>query len=121
MTILIKDVNDEVPVFISANETAIMENVAINTVVIAVKAVDNDEGRNGYIDYLMKEARDEDMGQSDPLPFSLNPTDGQLRVVDALDRGALKLFAKHHSPRSWRATPVHGVAVAHSNSGRERQ
>lgn len=63
-----------------------MENVAINTVVIAVKAVDNDEGRNGYIDYLMKEARDEDMGQSDPLPFSLNPTDGQLRVVDALDR-----------------------------------
>ncbi|XP_002037796.2 cadherin-related tumor suppressor [Drosophila sechellia] len=86
VTILIKDVNDEVPVFVSANETAIMENVAINTVVIAVKAVDNDEGRNGYIDYLMKEARDEDMGQSDPLPFSLNPTDGQLRVVDALDR-----------------------------------
>ncbi|XP_017046203.1 LOW QUALITY PROTEIN: cadherin-related tumor suppressor [Drosophila ficusphila] len=86
VTILIKDVNDEVPIFVSANETAIMENVAINTIVIAVKAVDNDEGRNGYIDYLMKDGNKEGAGQSEPLPFSLNPTDGQLHVVDALDR-----------------------------------
>ncbi|KAI8035371.1 hypothetical protein M5D96_011814 [Drosophila gunungcola] len=89
VTINIKDVNDEVPVFVSANETTIMENVAINTVVIAVKAVDNDEGKNGFIAYLMEEAKVmEDMGQSEPqpLPFSLNPTDGQLHVVDALDR-----------------------------------
>lgn len=90
VTILIKDVNDEVPVFVSANETAIMENVAINTLVIAVKAVDNDEGRNGFIDYLLKEATgdgdDEVSDQSEPLPFSLSPTDGLLRVVDALDR-----------------------------------
>ncbi|SPP79093.1 blast:Cadherin-related tumor suppressor [Drosophila guanche] len=85
VTILIKDINDEVPVFVSANETSIMENVAINTVVIAVKAVDNDEGRNGYIDYLLEEAATGG-DDNEPLPFSLNPTDGLVRVVDALDR-----------------------------------
>ncbi|KAH8237858.1 hypothetical protein KR032_003993 [Drosophila birchii] len=87
VTILIKDVNDEVPVFVSANETSIMENVAINTLVIAVKAVDNDEGRNGFIDYQLKEATGHDADSvREPLPFSLSPTDGLLRVVDSLDR-----------------------------------
>ncbi|XP_034473872.1 cadherin-related tumor suppressor [Drosophila innubila] len=81
VTILIKDVNDEVPVFISPNETSVMENVAINTVVFTVKAVDNDEGRNGYIEYSI----DVDNGAQSPQ-FTLNPTDGVLRVADALDR-----------------------------------
>ncbi|XP_064546558.1 cadherin-related tumor suppressor [Drosophila montana] len=88
VTILIKDVNDEAPVFVSANETSVMENVAINTVVFTVKAIDNDEGRNGYIDYFLNDTREliDGNGSAEPLPFTLNPTDGILRVADLLDR-----------------------------------
>ncbi|XP_030380643.1 cadherin-related tumor suppressor [Scaptodrosophila lebanonensis] len=85
VTILIKDINDEPPVFISANETKIMENVAINTIVMSVKAVDPDEGRNGYIDYILVEPSAL-LTDVESLPFTLNPTDGLLRVVDTLDR-----------------------------------
>ncbi|KAH8260379.1 hypothetical protein KR026_010588 [Drosophila bipectinata] len=88
VTILLKDINDEAPVFVSVNETSVKENVAVNTVVLAVKAVDNDEGRNGYIDYTLNGAyfEDEKTLEQGLLPFSLNPTDGLLRVTDALDR-----------------------------------
>ncbi|XP_068141663.1 LOW QUALITY PROTEIN: cadherin-related tumor suppressor [Drosophila tropicalis] len=86
VTILIKDVNDEAPVFVSANETSVMENVSINTVVMAVKAVDYDEGRNGYIDYSLNTDHANADSNDNDLPFSLNPTDGLLRVVNALDR-----------------------------------
>ncbi|TDG46679.1 hypothetical protein AWZ03_006859 [Drosophila navojoa] len=88
VTIVVKDVNDESPMFVSANETSVMENVAINTVVFTVKAIDNDEGRNGYIDYYIDDPRTfgEDNEVVEPLPFTLNPTDGILRVADTLDR-----------------------------------
>lgn len=55
-----------------------MENIPLNTVALAVKAVDHDEGRNGYIEYsLVVEPN---------LPFTLGSTDGLLRVSGRLDR-----------------------------------
>ena len=38
------------PEFVTSNETAVMENIPINTVVMAIKAIDRDEGRNSYIE-----------------------------------------------------------------------
>lgn len=55
-----------------------MENIPLNTVVLAVKAADLDEGRNGYIEYsLVMEPN---------VPFTLGSTDGLLRVSGRLDR-----------------------------------
>lgn len=55
-----------------------MENIPLNTVVLAVKAADLDEGRNGYIEYsLVMEPN---------IPFTLGSTDGLLRVSGRLDR-----------------------------------
>ncbi|XP_068085239.1 cadherin-related tumor suppressor [Anabrus simplex] len=76
VTIMLKDVNDVSPEFITPNETAVAENVPANTVVMAVKAVDRDEGRNSYIEYSLS---------GDPM-FSLGPVDGLLRVSGRLDR-----------------------------------
>lgn len=78
MTVILKDVNDQSPTFISSNETSIIENIPINTVVMAVKAIDRDEGRNGYIEYILT---------SEPsIPFTLGSVDGLLRVSGRLDR-----------------------------------
>ena len=62
----------------SPNETSVAENVPINTVVMAVKALDTDEGRNSYVEYAL----------ADPSagPFTLGEIDGLLRVAGPLDR-----------------------------------
>ena len=71
------DVNDLAPEFVSSNQTSIIENASLNTVVMAIKAVDKDEGRNGYVEYSL---------DSKDLPFSLGTVDGLLRVSGPLDR-----------------------------------
>ncbi|XP_058820979.1 cadherin-related tumor suppressor [Topomyia yanbarensis] len=78
VTIVLKDVNDLAPEFVTPNETAVAENIPLNTVIMAIKAVDRDEGRNGYVEY-----------QLDPnvqTPFTIGSADGLLRVSGRLDR-----------------------------------
>lgn len=62
--------------FMTPNETLVMENIPPSTVILAVKAIDRDEGRNSYLEYSL--------GGSGP--FSLGPVDGLLRVTGRLDR-----------------------------------
>lgn len=75
---MLKDVNDCAPEFVTSNETSITENVSLNTVVMAVKAIDRDEGRNGYIEYMLN--------QEPSIPFTLGSVDGLLRVSGRIDR-----------------------------------
>ena len=81
VTIVLKDVNDLSPEFITPNETSVPENIPVNTVVMAVKALDRDEGRNSYIEYTLS-ATEPGLGSV----FSLGPVDGLLRVSGRLDR-----------------------------------
>ncbi|XP_045523939.1 cadherin-related tumor suppressor isoform X1 [Pieris brassicae] len=80
VTIQLKDVNDMAPEFLSSNSTAVSENIPLNTVIMTIKAIDKDEGRNGYVEYFM---------DSDPEVngyFSLGNVDGILRATGKLDR-----------------------------------
>ncbi|XP_072938698.1 cadherin-related tumor suppressor [Epargyreus clarus] len=80
VTIQLKDVNDMAPEFVTPNTTTVSENIPLNTVVMTVKAVDKDEGRNGYVEYFMT---------PDPEVngyFSLGNVDGILRATGKLDR-----------------------------------
>lgn len=78
VSIVIRDVNDNAPEFITANETTIPENSPLNTVVAALKAIDRDEGQNSYVEYSIV--------NPEATPFSLGPVDGLLRVAQKLDR-----------------------------------
>lgn len=77
VTVVLLDVNDVSPEFISPTKISIIENAPSNTVVMAIKAVDRDEGRNGYVEYALG---------NDSVPFTLGPVDGLLRVSGQLDR-----------------------------------
>ncbi|KAG7305888.1 hypothetical protein JYU34_008433 [Plutella xylostella] len=80
VTIQLKDVNDMAPEFITSNVTTISENIPLNTAIMTIKAVDKDEGRNGYVEYFML---------PDPEVnglFSLGNVDGILRATGKLDR-----------------------------------
>jgi protocadherin Fat 4 len=46
---------------------------------MAIKAIDRDEGRNGYIEYMLE-------SNSSTIPFTLGSVDGLLRVSGRLDR-----------------------------------
>lgn len=65
--------------FITPNETSVSENIPINTVMMAIKAIDRDEGRNGYVEYFLE-------SNSTAIPFTLGSVDGLLRVSGWLDR-----------------------------------
>ncbi|GIY47457.1 cadherin-related tumor suppressor [Caerostris extrusa] len=78
VSVILKDVNDMAPEFVVPNEISVMENVPSNTVVMAIKAIDRDEGRNSYIEYSL--------ASQSSGKFSLGPIDGLLRVVGPLDR-----------------------------------
>lgn len=94
VSITVRDVNDNAPEFITPSETSVGENVSPGTVLLAVKAVDKDEGRNGYVEYSLDavEAVDAESGAVaasnvvDDVMFSLGPADGLLRVAGRLDR-----------------------------------
>nr|XP_018915731.1 PREDICTED: cadherin-related tumor suppressor [Bemisia tabaci] len=117
VTILLKDVNDKAPEFITPNETAVLENIPINTVVLAVKAIDKDEGRNSYVEYsLLPE------GSAQGI-FSLGPVDGLLRVSGRLDRESranytLEIRAKDRGdpPKSTRTKILVRVLDENDNS-----
>lgn len=66
------------PEFITSNETSVTENIPLNTVVMAIKAIDRDEGRNGYIEYML--------APEPSVPFTLGAVDGLLRISGRLDR-----------------------------------
>ncbi|XP_011701166.1 PREDICTED: cadherin-related tumor suppressor [Wasmannia auropunctata] len=78
VTVVLLDVNDMSPEFISPTKISIFENAPNNAVVMPIKAIDRDEGRNGNVEYLLKDDSN--------LPFTLGPVDGLLRVSGQLDR-----------------------------------
>ncbi|KAG6455040.1 hypothetical protein O3G_MSEX009016 [Manduca sexta] len=86
VTIQLKDINDMAPEFITPNVTTVSENIPLNTVVMTIKAIDKDEGRNGYVEYFMT-----------PDPeingyFSLGNVDGILRATGKLDRELISSY-----------------------------
>ena len=84
MTIILKDVNDNSPDFVSSNYTEVSENTAIGTSVFKVVATDKDEGRNGYVEYSLS-------GNRNGI-FTLGTVDGLLRVNAKLDREAVQNY-----------------------------
>uniref|UniRef100_A0A8C9XWP0 FAT atypical cadherin 4 n=1 Tax=Sander lucioperca TaxID=283035 RepID=A0A8C9XWP0_SANLU len=78
VTVLVDDVNDNVPIFTSsAFHTTIMENAPTGTDVLLVNSSDADVGVNGVIRYSF--------GLCTSL-FSINPATGQIITSSLLDR-----------------------------------
>ncbi|XP_014858141.1 PREDICTED: protocadherin Fat 4 isoform X1 [Poecilia mexicana] len=78
VTILVDDVNDNIPVFTASTfHTTIMEDAPTGTDVFLVNSSDADVGNNGVISYSLSGGH----GQ-----FSINPATGQIITSSLLDR-----------------------------------
>ncbi|XP_078532937.1 protocadherin Fat 4 [Lissotriton helveticus] len=78
VSIILLDVNDNAPSFISPKVTYIQENTPIDTIVFKAQATDADSGPNSYIEYTLLS----------PLEntFSIGTIDGEVRLTGELDR-----------------------------------
>uniref|UniRef100_A0A914HXA3 Uncharacterized protein n=1 Tax=Globodera rostochiensis TaxID=31243 RepID=A0A914HXA3_GLORO len=89
LEIVLDDVNDNVPHFLSAEYRAsIPEDIPVGTSFLQVHAEDPDEGPNGQIDYLLDS--DDPFVRMDR--FRLDRTSGTLRVNQPLDRENVSKF-----------------------------
>ncbi|XP_013390955.1 cadherin-related tumor suppressor-like [Lingula anatina] len=75
VSVILKDVNDNAPVFTTRNETWVSENMPVGTTIMKVTALDPDAERNSYVAYHLTSNM-----------FSLGPGDGLLKVSGNLDR-----------------------------------
>ena len=74
----VRDLNDEIPAFLSTNYTvAVSEDALVGTEVLRVAAVDQDSGTAGQIRYSINDTM---------VPFAINPISGVISTTSTLDR-----------------------------------
>lgn len=78
VSIILLDVNDNAPTFLSPRLTFVPENTPVDTVVFRAQAVDPDSGPNSYVEYALLEPLDG--------PFRVGTIDGQVWLSGQLDR-----------------------------------
>uniref|UniRef100_A0A8C9FVS6 Cadherin domain-containing protein n=1 Tax=Pavo cristatus TaxID=9049 RepID=A0A8C9FVS6_PAVCR len=84
VSIILLDVNDSPPSFISPKLTYIPENTPIDTIVFKAQATDPDSGPNSYIEYSLLRP----LGNK----FSIGTIDGEVRLIGELDREAVSNY-----------------------------
>lgn len=76
--ITVEDANNNVPTFTQASyKVSVREKTPINTVILVMSAVDDDQGDNGLITYSIPSLQ--------PLPFTINQHTGELITSKELD------------------------------------
>uniref|UniRef100_A0A4W5MPG5 Cadherin domain-containing protein n=2 Tax=Hucho hucho TaxID=62062 RepID=A0A4W5MPG5_9TELE len=89
LLIQVSDINDNVPSFSKTEyEVEVLETESVGTTLVTLAAVDLDEGTNGTVTYSIF--------QQDPPStvafFQLDSSTGELRLAQALDYGAVKVY-----------------------------
>uniref|UniRef100_A0A8B9X0V6 Protocadherin Fat 4 n=1 Tax=Bos mutus grunniens TaxID=30521 RepID=A0A8B9X0V6_BOSMU len=78
ISIILLDVNDNPPTFLSPKLTYIPENTPIDTIVFKAQATDPDSGPNSYIEYTLLNPSGN--------KFTIGTIDGEVRLTGELDR-----------------------------------
>ncbi|XP_068682491.1 uncharacterized protein [Montipora foliosa] len=78
VTIIVMDINDNPPIFISRNYTSVKENVANGTIIFQVKAVDADFGNYSIVTYRLLPG--EYSGK-----FAIDASSGNITLIGELD------------------------------------
>lgn len=82
VTVTVEDLNDNTPRFSQRSySVSLVENTALNSVILRLRAVDPDEGSNGKVTYDITSGNN---GNT----FGINANTGQLSVLKLIDREA---------------------------------
>ena len=84
VNITITDTNDNPPVFSQKEyNITVKEDIAINSSVLQVRAIDNDIGENGAVTYELKQSASNQIPDIQDL-FTIEPKTGKLRTIGRL-------------------------------------
>ncbi|XP_035681485.1 protein dachsous-like [Branchiostoma floridae] len=116
--ILVEDVNDNTPVFVSRTETYVMEDEPVGYHVMYVIAVDDDFGDNGRVTYQI-------VSGNQGGKFLLDPNTGLLAIERRLDRETesryvLNITATDHGTPSRSASHLITIHVRDVNDNQPR-
>lgn len=78
ISVILLDVNDNPPRFISSKMAYMQENSPVNTIVYKAQATDPDSGPNSYVEYTLL--------SHSANKFSIGTIDGTVRLTGGLDR-----------------------------------
>lgn len=81
VNVVVEDVNDNAPWFVSSRSVSVAEDTALNSVVITVHAEDADSGSNGEVLYYLN--------NTSGGIFSIDNGNGRIYLKEALDREQL--------------------------------
>ncbi|XP_024906692.1 protocadherin Fat 4 [Pteropus alecto] len=84
VSIILLDVNDNPPTFLSPRLTYIPENTPLDTVVFKAQATDPDSGPNSYVEYALL--------SPSGSKFSIGTIDAEVRLTGELDREAVSNY-----------------------------
>lgn len=76
--VLVEDVNDNAPLFVSAKSVSIPEDTALHSAIMTIHAEDEDAGSNAKVLYFLS--------NSSSGAFSINNTSGNIYLEEILDR-----------------------------------
>lgn len=76
--VVVDDVNDNAPLFVSAKSISVPEDTSLHSVVMTVYAEDGDDGSNGEVFYYLN--------NNSAGVFSIDNTSGKIYLEKALDR-----------------------------------
>ncbi|XP_040200860.1 protocadherin gamma-B1-like isoform X37 [Rana temporaria] len=86
--IIVLDINDNFPRFNKATyKISLNENIPVNSLVLQLKAEDEDEGSNAQITYLFR-----DIPKSIYSVFTIDPVHGDIKVIGTLDYEVKKRY-----------------------------
>ena len=85
VTILVGDVNDNVPQIVNVSSQYILESTPINDVIAVIKAIDADIGENAAIQFSLI--------SGDDIPFAITDDSGQLTLAQALDYESRQIYS----------------------------
>lgn len=89
LLVQVSDINDNVPKFSEAEyQVEVLETETVGTSVLALSAVDPDEGANRRVTYSIFRQSP----SSDPAVFELDSSSGTLRLVQPLDYSEEKMY-----------------------------
>nr|XP_006812462.1 PREDICTED: protocadherin Fat 4-like [Saccoglossus kowalevskii] len=114
VTIMVLDINDNAPVFVSQNAATIMESTLTGADVTTVTAVDPDAGSNGEVSYSLSESVNN--------PFSIHETTGKLTLSGYLLSSRLVypltvIATDHGSDRKSSSFLLNVIITSIANSG----
>ncbi|KAJ8298119.1 hypothetical protein KUTeg_024650 [Tegillarca granosa] len=84
VTVIVKDVNDESPKFVSPSLVYVSENLLVGQLAFYIKAEDQDEGDNGVVTYSL--------AQHSSNSFRVGFINGEVFVNTALDRESVQNY-----------------------------